>query len=237
MKYMGSKNRHAKELLPIILKDRKPEQWYVEPFVGGANMIDKVDGNRIGADFHPHLIKALEMVRDNPELIPRNNNEYTKERYELAKTGDLNNPVDCLAMFQYSFASMFKGAWAKNSRGTDYVKECVRNLLIQSDRLKGCILLHSDYKNLNIPKNSIIYCDPPYEGTAKYSTGAFNHDAFWQWCREKAAEGHQIYISEYNAPNDFVCVWEKLTNVGFSKERKTASDRIEKLFIYRGQPK
>lgn len=51
MKYMGSKARHAKELLPIILKDRKPGQWYVEPFVGGANMIDKVDGNRIGGGY------------------------------------------------------------------------------------------------------------------------------------------------------------------------------------------
>lgn len=36
MKYMGSKARHAKELLPIILANRKQGQWYVEPFVGGA---------------------------------------------------------------------------------------------------------------------------------------------------------------------------------------------------------
>ena len=56
MKYMGSKNRIAKYLLPIILKDRKEGQWYVEPFVGGANMIDKVDGNRIGADNNEYLI-------------------------------------------------------------------------------------------------------------------------------------------------------------------------------------
>ena len=32
---MGSKNRIVNEILPIILKDRKPNQWYVEPFVGG----------------------------------------------------------------------------------------------------------------------------------------------------------------------------------------------------------
>ena len=30
MKYMGSKNRFAKYLLPIMLKDRKPNQWYVK---------------------------------------------------------------------------------------------------------------------------------------------------------------------------------------------------------------
>lgn len=60
MKYMGSKARHAKELLPIILKDHKPEMWYVEPFVGGANMIDKVDPKvapkRLASDFNEYLI-------------------------------------------------------------------------------------------------------------------------------------------------------------------------------------
>ena len=43
MKYMGSKNRIAKHLLPIILKDRKEGQWFVDTCVGGANLIDKVD--------------------------------------------------------------------------------------------------------------------------------------------------------------------------------------------------
>ena len=56
MKYMGSKARHAKEILPIILSTRKEDQWYVEPFVGGANVIDKVDGKRIGADINEPLI-------------------------------------------------------------------------------------------------------------------------------------------------------------------------------------
>ena len=47
MKYMGSKARHAKELLPIILANRIEGQWYVEPFVGGANMIDKIKCDKI----------------------------------------------------------------------------------------------------------------------------------------------------------------------------------------------
>ena len=55
MKYMGSKNRIAKEILPIMLKERGQRTW-VEPFVGGANMIDKVSGNRIGADANKYLI-------------------------------------------------------------------------------------------------------------------------------------------------------------------------------------
>ena len=50
MKYMGSKNRIAKEILPIILKDRKENQYYVEPFCGGLGTFDKVSGLRIAND-------------------------------------------------------------------------------------------------------------------------------------------------------------------------------------------
>lgn len=55
MKYMGSKARVAKHILPIILKDRKPDQPYVEPMVGGANSIDKVDGIRIGGELNEYI--------------------------------------------------------------------------------------------------------------------------------------------------------------------------------------
>ena len=57
MKYMGSKNRYAKEIIPIILENRKSlDQAYVEPFVGGANIIDKIEGVRIAGDKNRYLI-------------------------------------------------------------------------------------------------------------------------------------------------------------------------------------
>ena len=48
MKYMGSKARFAKYILPIVLEGRTEAQTYVEPFAGGMNMIDKVEGKQIG---------------------------------------------------------------------------------------------------------------------------------------------------------------------------------------------
>lgn len=47
MKYQGSKNRIAKDLLKVILADERVKncKYWVEPFVGGANMIDKVPDN------------------------------------------------------------------------------------------------------------------------------------------------------------------------------------------------
>lgn len=69
MVYMGSKNRIAKELIPIITQDLQPNQWYVEPFVGGCNMIDKVNHSlKIGGDSNKYLIALLRYVQDGNEL-------------------------------------------------------------------------------------------------------------------------------------------------------------------------
>ena len=47
MKYMGSKARFSKEILPIILKDRTADQWSGEPIAGGMNAMLEVTGIRI----------------------------------------------------------------------------------------------------------------------------------------------------------------------------------------------
>lgn len=41
---MGSKSRIAKDIVPIIQKciDDNNLETYIEPFVGGANVIDKI---------------------------------------------------------------------------------------------------------------------------------------------------------------------------------------------------
>jgi DNA adenine methylase len=49
MKYMGSKARVAKEIASII--DYKNYDYYIEPFCGGCNFIDKID--------HPRRILGL----------------------------------------------------------------------------------------------------------------------------------------------------------------------------------
>ena len=78
---MGSKNRIANEILPIILKDRKENQYYIEPFCGGLGTFDKVIGNRIGCDKNKYLIamwKGLQENRDKPM-------EISKELYSRAR--------------------------------------------------------------------------------------------------------------------------------------------------------
>ena len=44
----------------------------------------------------------------------------------------------------------------------NYCLEAQNNVNKQSKNIQGVEFTHSNYQNLEIPKNSIIYCDPPY---------------------------------------------------------------------------
>jgi len=72
----------------------------------------------------------------------------------------------------------------------------------------------------------VIYCDPPYAGTAEYKEGAFDHAQFWQWCRNQP---YPVFISEYNAPDDFKIIAEFKHRSTLSATNN-AKVTIEKLF-------
>lgn len=234
MKYMGSKNRIAKYILPIMLAEYKNNQWWVEPFVGGANIIDKVPNKSlcIGADSNKYVVQALISIRDNIDELPKNNIEFTEEMYNRLRYSD-NYKHKGYAGFAFSYSGKWLGGWCRDKYGKrDYVKEAYRNAVKQSPNLQGIQFINSNYQELEIPTNSFIYCDPPYEGTTKYKD-AFNHRLFWEWCRDKAKSGHTVFVSEYNAPDDFECVWQKEIVSSLTKNTG-AKMGIEKLFRYKG---
>ena len=131
---MGSKNRIAKYILPIMLEHRKEGQCWVEPFVGGANMIDKVTGNRLGADSNKYTIEALISIRDHVEELPKNNVEFTEKDYKQLATKSFAHKG--YAYFAFSYGAVFMGSWRKDSIGKrDYVAESYRGALKQSPKL------------------------------------------------------------------------------------------------------
>ncbi len=234
MKYQGSKRRIAKDILPLILKDRQPNQWYVEPFVGGANLIDKVEGNRIGSDINKYVIALLNEMKNNNfiDKLPHvGETEYKKIQ------NDKNNYPDWVVGyvgFNLSFGAKFFGGYRRDKAGIrNYENEAQQNLKAQQNLIKDVLFFCCNYYELDIPPNSIIYCDPPYQGTTKYKN-SIDYDMFWEWCRNKTKEGHKVFISEYNAPNDFECIWSK--EIVSSLTKDTGSKKgIEKLFIYKGE--
>lgn len=232
MKYMGSKARHAKELLPIILKDHTPDMWYVEPFVGGANMIDKVDPiiapKRLGCDVHEYLIEMWQAVSSGWEP-PK---EVSEEDYKFVKNNkDIDKVLTGYIGFSMSFGGKWFGGYRRDSVGKrDYPMESYKGAMKQFKNLEGVRFLNKSVFDLDFNKSGscTIYCDPPYIGTTKYKDD-FDHEKFYTWCRDRHKEGHKVFISEYWMPDDFVCVWSKEVNNSLTKD--TGSKKgVEKLF-------
>ena len=91
--------------------------------------------------------------------------------------------------------------------------------------LQDIQITNLDYRDVKIETDSVIYCDIPYKNTAKYIIGDFNHDEFYKW----ASEQKNIYISEYNMPDDFKVINERNIKSILSS---TSNDKTvtEKLF-------
>ena len=89
----------------------------------------------------------------------------------------------------------------------------------------------TDYQNVKIYKDSVIYCDIPYENTDGYTTGGFDYERFYSWC-EKQTE--PLFISSYRMPEDrFVCI---ATFKHRSTLSATANNKVlEKVFIPKHQ--
>lgn len=244
MIYMGSKSRIAKHILPIILKNRKDGQYYVEPFCGGCNTIDKVDGNRIANDINKYLIAMwkflVECKMDFPQIISKETYSYYRNMFYNRDCSDMTSDDAMIGwvgfMGSYNgrfFDGGYSGHSVKIKNGyRNYIGESIKNTLCQKDKLIGVCFLNKDYRELKLPPCCIIYCDPPYKGVKKYSH-SIDHDEFWGWCRQKVNEGHKVFVSEYFAPNDFVCIWEQ--------ELKTAINQtitkkaVERLFVHKSQ--
>lgn len=229
MKYMGSKNRIAKHLLPIMLAECEKHsitKW-VEPFVGGANMIDKVPDNleRVGYDLNNHAIHALIDIRDNADKLP---DAVSEEDYRSYK-GLPPQSITSWVRFECSFGGKFENGYARNKRGHNYTGIGFRSALRQSPKIQNVQFICDSYENLDFT-NALIYCDPPYQGTSGYKTGAFDHKKFFEWCREQAKK-NIVFVSEYNAPDDFECVWQGEVKTNFASQRKAAThNAVEKLF-------
>jgi DNA adenine methylase len=88
------------------------------------------------------------------------------------------------------------------------------------------------YEEVEIPYNAVVYCDPPYKGTATYAEWWFDHDKFWDYVR-KISKTNKVFVSEYSAPQDFKCIYEfsqKSSLAWWTQQHNNQPN--EKVFIY-----
>lgn len=209
---------------------------WVEPFVGGANMIDKVPDRfeRVGYDYNEYLIAMFNSLQNG--WIPES---YSKDDYICIRANkDVNKHITGWVGINCSYSGKWFGGYAGkvNTKGgvRDYQVEATRNTLKQIKDLFNVKFEKSNVFDLDI-ENSLIYCDPPYKDTTNYANGTFDHDKFYEWCREKA-KSNVVFVSEYSAPDDFIEVWSQEVKSSLSANGVTGGNKIsvEKLFLVRG---
>lgn len=97
-------------------------------------------------------------------------------------------------------------------------------------RLQRLERLCKSYDEIEIKPNSIIYCDIPYKGTDKYNNLDFDHEAFYNWCKNQT---ELCFISSYEMPEDFIPIAEFPHRSILSATKNNLV--IEKVFIPKHQ--
>lgn len=244
MVYQGSKSRVAKDIVPIIQKsiDESNCDTFIDAFCGGANLIQHIKcENRIGYDVNPYLIALLNNLDKIPDFkVPISKEEYDICRAEWRAARTQTSVRDWIYDDWYigavgyiaSFGGRFyDGGYAKDVPASDPKRHehlnRKNNILKQTPDLIGCKFEVKDFFSLDCA-DTVIYCDPPYNGTKPYPYDNYDKDKFWDKVRE-LSEHNQVFVSELSAPNDFEMVWHKKikNTVGLNN----SLDQVEKLFI------
>lgn len=103
--------------------------------------------------------------------------------------------------------------------------ERLQSIVQQDEHIETSSISYADYAYRD---GDVVYCDPPYKNTHGYGI-EFDSDAFWEWARTR---DYPVYVSEYQAPSDFVSIWSKEKRVLLNRESLTAP-RTEKLFVHK----
>jgi DNA adenine methylase len=227
MRYLGGKSRIAVPIVKFLESMRKPNQKYVEPFVGAAWIISLMSGVREAYDKHPYLIAMWKALQDG--WVPPKT--LTKEQYYEIKEHGTDQEKGFVG-FGCSFAGKWFGGFATEPK-RDYCLNAHNSVMKKLKTLQDVKFEAADYRNLYM-NDCLIYCDPPYQGTTGYGLiGDFDTCEFWEIMR-KWSINNTVVISEYSAPDDFKCVWQQEVKTDMRNKHNQKEKRIEKLFRFGG---
>lgn len=244
MRYCGSKRRFMKYLLPVFTKGMKKDDTFVDLFGGGMNVVCEVDTiNKVAVDYNKYIIALWQEIQTNGmSNIP---SQVSEEMYNDVKRAYINDDKryeDYIIGYVGACCS-FGGSWFNgyarfnSKKNEDHIKEAYNGLttqVINFKHLDKVKFVYDSYDQIHLDEKMIVYCDPPYASTKKYETD-FDNAKFWEWARKTSKKVKKLFVSEYEAPDDFKCVWQmkKKDGLGTYKGKKQKT-KIEKLFVYNG---
>lgn len=190
----GGKWREAPTICARIESLRTRGQPYLEPFLGGGNVMWLVadHGPRIGTDADSRIINLWRALLSGwvPPAISR------ERYYELKATMDLGDPETLYA----GFCCSNRGRWFngfKNARSGDSWTNIQKQIPAMRSVQLDCV----DYRQHD-PRGTVVFADPPYRGGKKYpGLQPFDSDEFWdtmaEWARRRR---NVVLVTERTGP-------------------------------------
>lgn len=129
---------------------------------------------------------------------------------------------------------------ASGTHGSRFKKRTDLENLERHDRMPAPVSLDTltwsatDYQDVPIPENSVIYCDIPYKGTSRYAGKGrdFDHDRFYQWALRQT---QPIFISSYDMPKEDFKVIAEYSRTDTLSATNNSLRVTERIFIPRTQ--
>lgn len=175
------------------------------------------------SDAHEELMLMWRAVQDG--WVPPT--ELSEAQWRELKDAE-PSALRGFAGFGCSFGGKWFGGYARGV-GRNFADEAVRNIMRFKPHMGNVEFAHRSYMDIAPYPGDVVYCDPPYEATTPYSMG-FDHEAFWAWATDLAKQGVHVYVSEYNAPEGWTCVWEKEQRMQVDSNKDNKQKRVEKLW-------
>lgn len=232
MHYFGGKQRISTELAALINKIAKYYPIYIEPFVGSAAILCKINHRRrIASDANVALINMWRALSSG--WVPPD--QCTKELYlSIKAAADITNPLTAFVGIGCSYSGKWFGGFAKDSSGRNYCSNAKNSVMKKLNGLHGVTWLVGEYDSISYRGNAFVYCDPPYSGTTGYTAvGTFDSDKFWEFVRCLTRLNKMVLVSEYLAPQDFCVLHEIPTKLDIRSRGGVKEHRIERVFVHK----
>lgn len=211
MRYLGGKHRQAKAIEQVVRELKGSRTRYVEPFIGGGSVFSRVAplfDTAIGADASPSLVELW-----RASVIDRWEPPVTMDKATwLSQQKATDSALRAWAGYAASYNGKWFAGYGPTAAGRDYLAESARGLARKVSPLHahpGISFVCADFATHHVDSNTVVYCDPPYEGTETYKAAEpFDHARFWSTMNAWHFAGALVLVHEYAAPEGWHVVHE-----------------------------
>ncbi len=231
MAYLGGKATGSNHIIKILNNKVFDGMSYIEPFCGYCHILRRIKNKSSYtiSDSNDLLIILLKHIQESSKEHP----SISEEEYKKLRAHPESDPLRAAyAAFTYSYNGKFFAGYV-GSKERDYPSERKRyyDRLHDNEVFQEATIRQGSYTIYNGQNTdgALIYCDPPYEATEAYRN-EFDSEEFWNWVR-KMSKKNIVFVSEYKAPPDFICIGQQSKRQTVAAKAKTRR-RLESVYVH-----